>query len=179
MGSRFFPTCQVRVVRFYKSCPRLLLRVVLLFAVIFAVIFASCMLQWAAPALNRKLQSAGPQRGAPDCSGQRRASTGSSRAEWAAPDLNRGAPERSGQRRTSAARKKMPENLSEGNVRKYVRKGFQKICRRNVGKYVRKECQKICQKEYQKQCQKICQKRMAEEISIEMTENVSERNVRR
>ena len=33
--------------------------------------------------------SAGPQLGSRDLSGQRRASTGRSRAEWAAPDLNR------------------------------------------------------------------------------------------
>ena len=61
--------------------------------------------QWAAPGLNRELQiaecSAGPQPGAPDCSGQRRASCrglpsgvgsagphpGSSPMEWAVPDL--------------------------------------------------------------------------------------------
>ena len=75
MLERFFPTCEVRVVRFYKSCPSpfsllpspssllLPLCVVLLFAVIFAIIFASCMLQscrsqWAAPDLNTELQIA-------------------------------------------------------------------------------------------------------------------------
>ena len=41
------------------------------------------------------------QHGPPECSGQRRTSTASSRLQWAAPDLNRGPLERTGQRRTS------------------------------------------------------------------------------
>ena len=57
----------------------LLLRVLLLYAVLFAIIFASCMLQRAAPGLNRELQtavgSAGPH-------------PGNSRAEWAVPGLS-------------------------------------------------------------------------------------------
>ena len=121
-----FPTCQVRVVRFYKSC--LARRLILL-----RVVLLSCMLQWAAPDLNCKLQiavgSAGPQPGAQDYSGQRRTSTGelasgvcsagphpgSFRAEWATPDL------------TSQ--------------------------KKDVRRYVKKECQKICQHE--------CPKRMS------------------
>ena len=66
---------------------------------------------------QRELQiavgSAGPQRGARERSGQRRTLTGSSRAEWAAPDLHRGASGQGGQRRTATARKKMPEGMSE------------------------------------------------------------------
>ena len=142
---------------------------------IFAVVFASCMLQWAALDLNCKLQialgSAGPQRGAPDCSGQRRTSTGelpsgvgsdgphpgASRAEWAAPDLS--------------CQKKMTENMSANNVRINAN--------RNVRKYVRKERRKICQKKYQKKCQKICQIRTSEDMSKEMSENMSKKNVRK
>ena len=80
-----FPTCQVRVVRFYKSCPFLLL---LLLVLLFASFSPSsspassaalcCRAQRAAPDLNCKLQSAlgitGPRQGAPK--GQRRTSTG-------------------------------------------------------------------------------------------------------
>ena len=73
----FFPTCQVRVVRFYVGCPlpsspcprptslcrhlRHLLR---------QLYVAKCRSQWAAPGFNRQLQiavgSAGPQQGAPE-----------------------------------------------------------------------------------------------------------------
>ena len=63
----FFPTCQVRVVRFYKSCPPLL-------RVIFAVIFASfnyvtersgqrrISAGWAVPDLSRGASELGGQR---------------------------------------------------------------------------------------------------------------------
>ena len=93
------------------------------------------------PDVNMDLQSAvgsaGPQQRAPDCSRQRRTSTGelwsglgnagprpgSSGADWATPDLTRGAPERSGQRRTSAARRyvrRCDRNMSEKSVRRNV-----------------------------------------------------------
>ena len=145
-SSGFFPTCPVRVVRFYKSCPP-----------------SSPPSPPPSPAprrpplcrhLRRHLRqlyvamgSAGTQLQAADRVGQRRTSIGSAglqraapdlnrgaRAEQAAPDLTREAPERSGQRKTSLARKKMPEDMSEKNVKRYVRK----------------ECQKICQKKCQK-----------------------------
>ena len=129
----FFSTCQVRVVRFYVSC-------------LPVSAFFSLSPSPPPPSSPRfAVISARLQQGAPDCSGQRRTSTGSSRlqwaapglnselqiavgsagAEWAAPDLTRGPPERSGQRRASAARR-------------YVR--------RCVRRCVTKECQKICQK---------------------------------
>ena len=99
------------------------------------------------PDVNMDLQiavgNAGPQQRAPDCSGQRRTSTGerwsglgnarpqpgSSGADWATPDLTRGPPERSGQRRTSAARRyvrRCVRNMSERNVRKNVRRYVRK-----------------------------------------------------
>ena len=90
--------------------------------------------------------SAGPQQRAPDCSGQRWASTASPRLQWAAPDLNRGAPERTGQRRTSpgdlpggvgSAGPQLPEEMS-GDV------------------------------------SEICQKRMSERMSEGMSEEMSE-----
>ena len=137
---------------------RLLLRVVLLFAVIFAIIFASCMLQSAPSDLNCKLQitvcSAGPQQGVPDGSVQRRTSPGelqsgvcsagphpgSSRTECAAPD---------------------PTGQEE-NARKYVRKECQKICQKrmsedmsekDVRRYVSKGCQKrMSEKDVRKGC---------------------------
>ena len=94
-----FPTCQVRVVRFYQSCsppppphppppprspdPSGHCR----------TSTASCRSQWALPDLNRELQipvaTARPQPRAPDPSGHCRTSTASSRSQWALPDLNR------------------------------------------------------------------------------------------
>ena len=150
-----FPTCQVRVVRFYVCCPppspsppspllpplRLFL---LVFADIFAVLFARChqmstwtsRLQWAAPDLNSD-----------------------SRLQWAAPDLNRGALERTGQRRTSAGG--LWSGLGNAGPHPGTSRAewaapdlsCQKICQKMCQKYVRKECQKICQKKCQKKCQ--------------------------
>eukprot|EP00435_Cladocopium_sp_Y103_P029773 s3009_g7.t1 len=92
---KYFPTCQVRVTRFYHSCAgrgggqrrapdRSGQR---------RTSTASSRSQRALPELNGELQiavgNAGPQRRAPDRSGQRRTSTASSRSQWALPDLNR------------------------------------------------------------------------------------------
>ena len=178
----FFPTCQVRVVRFYVCCPSFLLH---------SSSSSSFLLpprlrrrprrplRQMSPDVNMDLQnavgSAGPQQQAPDCSGQRRTSTGecssglgnagpqpgSSGADWATPDLTRGRPERTGQRRTSAARRyvrRCVRNMSEKNVRKNVRRYVKRNVRKNVRKECQKECQKICQKNCQKICQKKCQK---------------------
>ena len=107
-----------------------------------------------APDLNRELQiavgSAGPQQGAPDCSGQRQTSTGSSRLQWAAPDLTPGAPERSGQRRTS------PGELPSGVG--------------SAGPHQREDMSK--------DMSEICQTRMSEDMSIEVSERMSEKHVR-
>ena len=152
----FFPTCQVRVVRFYVCCPSSFSFLPSFFlADILAVLFARCRqmstwtsrLQWAAPGLNRELQiavgSAGPQ-------------PGSSGADWATPDLTRGAPERTGQRRTStgdlpsgvgSAGPQLPEDMSEEMSKDMSEKSVRRYVRRNV----RKACQKICQKK----CPKI------------------------
>ena len=100
----FFPTCQVRVVRFYQSCsppppppplpphtpppprspdPSGHSR----------TSTASSRSQWAQPDLHRKLQipvgTAGPQPRLPGRSGHCRTSTATSRSQWALPDLNR------------------------------------------------------------------------------------------
>ena len=131
--SRFFPTCQVRVVRFYQSCsppppprhpppspppppprspdPSGHSR----------TSTASSRSQWALPDLHRELQipvgTAGPQPRRPGRSGHCRTSTATSRSQWALPDLNRDfqiavgtagpqprAPDPSGHCRTSTAR---------------------------------------------------------------------------
>ena len=157
----------------------------LVFADILAVLFARCRqmsrwtsrLQWAAPDLNRELQiavgSAGPQQRAPDCSGQRRTSTGertgqrrtstglwsglgnagpqpgSSGADWATPGLTQGPPERSGQRRTSAARRyvrRCVRNMSEKNVRKNVRRYVKRNVRKYVKRYVRRYVKRYVRK---------------------------------
>ena len=69
-----FPTCQVRVSRFYQS-------------------YQTDISQWALQDLNCELQisvcTAGPQLQAPDLSGHCRISTASSRSQWALPGLNR------------------------------------------------------------------------------------------
>ena len=104
--THFFPTCQVRVVRFYQSCsppppphppspsppppppprspdPSGHCR----------TSTASSRSQWALPDLNRELQipvgTAGPQPRLPGRSGHCRTSTATSRSQWALPDLNR------------------------------------------------------------------------------------------
>ena len=105
----FFPTCQVRVVRFYQSCspppppphpppprpprspdPSGHSR----------TSTASARSQWALPDLHRELQipvgtdfqiavgTAGPQPRLPDRSGHCRTSTATSRSQWGLPDLN-------------------------------------------------------------------------------------------
>ena len=139
----FFPTCQVRVVRFYQSCspppppphpppprpppprspdPSGHCR----------TSTASCRSQWALPDLNRDFQvavgTAGPQPRLPGCSGHCRTSTASSRSQWALPDLNHDfqiavgtagpqprLPDRSGHCRTSTGRmsEKMSDRMSE------------------------------------------------------------------
>ena len=93
----YFPTCQVRVVRFYQSCsppppppppprspdPSGHSR----------TSTASTRSQWALPDLHRELRipvgTAGPQPRLPGCSGHCRTSTATSRSQWALPDLNR------------------------------------------------------------------------------------------
>ena len=107
----FFPTCQVRVVRFYQSCspppppphpppphpppprppppppPRSLDP-----SGHSRASTASARSQWALPDLNRDFQiaagTAGPQPRLPDRSGHCRTSTATSRSQWALPDLN-------------------------------------------------------------------------------------------
>ena len=66
----FFPTCQVRVVRFSVSCPARLTPP------------AFCSTSSAGPQLQPQLQ-------APDRSGPRRTSTASSGSEWSLSELNR------------------------------------------------------------------------------------------
>ena len=113
--SMLFPTCQVRVVRFYQSCspppphppppspppppPRspdpnrdfqIAVRRVLLAV---QIPTATSRSEWALPDLNGEFQiavgTAGPQPRLPDRSGHCRTSTATSRSQWALPDLNR------------------------------------------------------------------------------------------
>ena len=134
-GDPFFPTCQVRVVRFYQSCspprppprspdPSGHSR----------TSTASSRSQWALPDLNRDFQiavgTAGPQPRLPDRSGHCRTSTATSRSQWAPPDLN-------------------------GQIECQIE--CQKICQIECQKICQIECQKICQTECQKICQNICQ----------------------
>ena len=197
----FFPTCQVRVVRFYvcSPLPSLLLPppLLLVFADILAVLFArrrqmstwTSRLQWAAPDLNSELQiavgTAGPQQRAPDCSGQRRTSTGelwsglgnagpqpgSSGADWATPDLNRGALERTGQRRTSpgdlpsgvgSAGPQLPEDMSED---------VSEICQKRMSERMSEDMSEEMSENMSKD--------MSEDMSKDMSEKNARKNVRR
>ena len=127
-----FPTCQVRVDRFYQSCPRP---------------------PPPPPPPPRQLQiavgTAGLHLPAPDHSGHCRTSSASSRAQWALPDLNherqiavgtagpqRRLPDRSGHCRTSVA-----------PARSLGTAECQNICQI--------ECQNICQIECQIECQNM------------------------
>ena len=123
-----------------------------LFAVIFAIIFASCG--------QRR-----SQHGAPDCSGQLRTSTGSSRLQWAAPDLTLlqwaapdltgGALERTGQRRTSpgellsgvgSAGPQLPEDMSKDMSEEMPEDMSEDMSKdmseKNVRKNVRRNCRR-------------------------------------
>ena len=73
----YFPTCQVRVVRFYQSCSPLLLRLLRL------------LTRRLLLAVQIPVGTAGPQPRLPDRSGHCRTSTATSRSQWALPDLNR------------------------------------------------------------------------------------------
>ena len=141
---QFFPTCQVRVVRFYVSCPApsflpsSLLPGVLLpsFRVLLVLLLAGSHL----PALDR--------------SGPRRTSTASSRSQWASPFLNRRESERCGNRRDSEHCGTVglagPQPDPNGQKQSHI------------------ECHRVCQIECQIECQKICQiDRMSEDIWIE------------
>ena len=134
----FFPTCQVRVVRFYQSC--------FFFRASSSSISSSSSSsqsrsQWAQPDLHCERQipvgTAGPPPRAQDPSGHCRTSTATSRSQWALPDLNRDfqiavgtagpqprLPDRSEHCRTSTATSRsqwaLPD-LNGKNVRKDVR----------------------------------------------------------
>ena len=116
----FFPTCQVRVTRFYQSdawgghpppppprTPRASVSPAADRSGNCRTASASSRSQWALRDFICQLQiavgTAGPQLQAADCSGQRRTSTASSRSQWALPDLMCELQIPSGQRRTSTA----------------------------------------------------------------------------
>ena len=155
----FFPTCQVRVVRFYVSCLLLLSSSPLLVSsppapcrTSTTTIHAQCAL----PDLNHDhprpvfpipapVFPAGPQPRPSTPSVPCRTSTTTIHAQCSLPDLNREYP-----------RQVFPAGPHVGrygtkNVQKKVRKNVRQVC------YIFIECQKICQIECQIECQKICQ----------------------
>ena len=105
---RYFPTCQVRVVRFYKMLLLLLFLVLLFLLLLLLLLFirvlsllASSWSQWASPDLNSHCRIAvgiaGPQ-------------PAKSRLQWALPDLNRQHPIAVGIAGPEA-QERMPENI--------------------------------------------------------------------
>ena len=102
----FFPTCQVRVVKFYVSCPPPPSFPSFLPSSLGRTSTASSRSQWALPDLHCQLLIAvglaGPHLPALDRSGRpRRTSTANSRSQRVWPDINRRESERSGPRWTS------------------------------------------------------------------------------
>ena len=106
----------------------------------------------------------------PDPSGHSRASTASSRSQWALPDLHRELqipvgtagpqprlPGRSGHCRTSTATSRSHWPLPDLNREPQIAVGTAGPQREECQKRCQIECQKICQIECQKECQKICQ----------------------
>ena len=183
---QWFPTCQVRVVRFYHSCSRLasppsssflllllLLRLLILLVLrlllcqalrqLFAKLFANVRAQWAPLDLNL---------GAAQLSEHRWTSTwdrpssvsagpqpGTFPAQWAPLDLNLGPAQLSEHRWTSTWN--LPSSVS-----------CQKISQIECQKICQVECQKICQIE----CQRVCQPdRMPEDMSEHMPEDMPDR----
>ena len=167
----FFPTCQVRVVRFYVSC-----------------LFSSSSPPSppppppAQPRVQISVGTAGPPPRAPDPSGLCRTSTTTIHAQWALPDLNHDHPRPV----FPAGPQPRPFQIAVGTAGPQPRRpvftaGPQpRVSRSQVvplpdlnGKNVRKdvECQKICQIECQIECQKICQIKCHEICQIDMPEN--------
>ena len=140
--SSLFPTCQVRVGRFYVSCP--------------SPPSPSSSPSPSSPSsspsfspdLNMELPIAVGSAG----------STASSRLQWAAPDLTRGAPERTGQRRTSPG--ELPSGVGSAGPQlpKGMSKDMSEICQPRMSEDM---SEKKCQKIYQCKCHMTCQKRRA------------------
>ena len=183
----FFPTCQLRVVRFYASH---FSSSFFFFSSFFSFSspsrlprprpsLATSWVQCSAPDLNRDPVSsvfrAGPQPRSCEISVPRRTSTAILWDQCSAPDLNRvrnvserlseDVSERMSKDMSERMSKDFSEDMSERmskDVRKNVRRNVRRYVRKNVRRYVRRNvrkiCQKICQKLCQKECQKICQK---------------------
>ena len=142
----------------------------------FSPVFSAFLLAVILAEFNMELQiavgSAGPQQRAPDCSGQRRTSTGwlwsglgnagphpgSSRAKWAAPDLSyQKICQTICQKRMS---ERMSEDMSEEmseDMSIEMSDNMSEICQRECRKKCQKKYQKICQKYVRQECQKVCQ----------------------
>ena len=165
-----FPTCQVRVVRFYHSCSGSFS-----FTSSSSSSFSSTtsdvhfrpansspissptsvrsghcwtstagfQSEWARLDLNRKVLSAVGTAGP---------QPGTFRAQWAPLDLNLGPSELSGHRWTSVARWNA-RIYARNTARIYARCVCQNIC--HIECY--RECQNICEKECHIECQNICQ----------------------
>ena len=168
-----FPTCQMRVVRFYQSCsspslsspppppplhplpgPLPPLPCPLPPCQFFAKLFANFRAQWALLDLNCRLPiwvgTAGPQPQGSERSGHRWTST--SGAQWAPLDLNLGPSELSEHRWTSTW--DPPSSVSTAGPQP----GTLRAQSAPLDLNGQIECQKICQIERQIDCQKECQK---------------------
>ena len=198
----FFPTCQVRVVRFYVSCPPppppplfLLLFLLLLFLLVLLLplhLVVYLLRPCDVPDLNHDLVSsvwrAGPQPRSCEFSVAWRTPTAILWVQCGVPGPNRehvssvwraGPQPRSCEFsvacQTSTAILWVQcgvPDLNRDPVSSVWRAGPQVMCQ----KICQKEWQKICQKEEcQKICQKKCQKDMSEDMSERMSKDMSER----
>ena len=97
---------------------------------------------------------------------------GSSKADWAMPDLNQGAPKRTGQCRTSTG--ELQSGLGNAGPQPGTFEWIGQWRISAASRYVTRNITRYIRKECQKLCQKKCQKRMSEDRSEEMSEDMSE-----
>ena len=173
----FFPTCQVRVVRFYVS------------------LFSSSSSRTPPPPSSSSscrdpvssVWRAGPQLWSREFSVACRTSTAILRVQCGVPDPNcdhassvwRTGPQPRAREFSVACRTSTASSWGQCGVpdlkycvRKFVRKNDRRYVRKNVRRYVRRNVKKICQKICQKECQKICQKDVRKNVRRYVRKNV-------
>ena len=197
MERMFFPTCQVRVVRFYvshfssssssfssfsfSSCrppPR---------RISTAILWVQCGVLDPNCDHASSVWRAGPQPRSCEFSVACRTPTAIMRVQCGVPDPNRDPANsvwRPGPQPRScefSVASRTPTTILwvqcgvpdlKYCVRKFVRKNDRRYVRKNVRRYVRRNVKKICQKICQKECQKICQKDVRKNVRRYVRKNV-------
>ena len=176
---KFFPTCQVRVVRFYVS----------LFSSSFSFSFSSASSSVSLSCCDSvcSVWHVGPQLRSCEFSVACWTLTAILRVQCGVPDPNRdpansvwrpGPQPRSCEfsvaSRTPTAILWVQCGVPDLKycVRKFVRKNDRRYVRKNDRRYVRRNVKRICQKICQKECQKICQKDVRKNVRRYVRKNV-------